>query len=167
MPSPPGTAGCRYPGCADGVDGLHAHHVERWETGGSTDTDHAVLLSPHCHTIVHRPGWSERLEPDGTYVVTTPRGDELRGPPPVTGPPRLPLHTSAEPSRPLPFDPTPSRPTDLSAVAPPDARSEADACVDRVLALVGAAAGPRPCRPAANRPAPADFVIDGWIVSLS
>ena len=64
--------GCRFPGCDDGPDGTHAHHTVRWEWGGPTDLDTGVLLSPHCHTVVSQPGWSDRIEADGTYVVTTP-----------------------------------------------------------------------------------------------
>ena len=102
--------GCRYGDCDDPVDGLHAHHVERWEAGGPTDTEHAVLLSGHCHTIVHQPGWSERLEPDGTYVVTNPRGEEIRSRPPGSTIDRpLPVHTTAAGAPPLPFDPIPCR----------------------------------------------------------
>ena len=86
------------------------HHVERWEAGGPTDLDHGVLLSPHCHTIVSQPGWSDRIEPDGTYTVITPSGEELTSRPPGAGPPGgLPLHSTAEKARPLPFDPSPTR----------------------------------------------------------
>ena len=103
--------GCRYAGCPHPADDTHVHHVERWESGGHTDVDHGVLLSPHCHTIVHQPGWSDRIEPDGTYTVITPSGEELTTRPPGAGPPGgLPIHSNAEKARSLPFDPVPDRP---------------------------------------------------------
>ena len=149
--------GCRFPGCPDPVDGTHVHHVERWEAGGPTDLDHAVLLSPHCHTIVSQPGWSDRIEPDGTYTVITPSGEELTSRPPGAGPPGgLPLHSTAEKARPLPFDPSPSR-----APAPDP---------HEVLARP---VGPRPeCTRDGTHPRPrcrahADLVTGRWIVSLS
>jgi hypothetical protein len=107
--------GCRFPGCDDGPEGLHAHHTKRWEEGGPTDLDSGVLLSPHCHTVISQPGWSDRIETDGTYVVTTPSGRELRSAPPGLTPDRpLPVHTGAEAARPLPFDPTPDRVRDAA-----------------------------------------------------
>ena len=99
---------CRMPGCGDPPDRCIVHHVERWEHGGHTDTDHAVLLSPHCHTLVHQPGWADHIEPDGTYTTTSPGGQTHTSRPPGADPPRqLPLHTTAQPARPLPYDPTP------------------------------------------------------------
>jgi hypothetical protein len=149
--------GCRYPGCDDPVDGTHAHHVERWETGGGTDVEHGVLLSPHCHTVVHQPGWSERLEPDGTYTVITPRGEELTSRPPGAGPPGgLPIHSTAEKPRPLPFDPG------LTREPSPDPHERLARPVD----------GPPPCRRSGTHPRPGrrghvDLLHGGWVVSLS
>lgn len=150
-------AGCRLPGCDHPVDDTHVHHVERWEAGGRTDLDGSVLLSPHCHTVVHQPGWSERLEPDGTYTVITPSGGELTSRPPGAGPPgRLPVHSSAEKARPLPFDPAPTR-----ARAP-----------DRYEVLLRPVGSPLPCdrpgaRPQASRRGHVDLLHGDWIVSLS
>ena len=149
--------GCRFPGCPDPVDGTHVHHVERWEAGGPTDLDHGVLLSPHCHTIVHQPGWSERLEPDGTYTVITPSGEELTSRPPGTGPPGgLPLHSTAEKARPLPFDPRSTR-------APaPDPHELLTRPIGPSGECTRAGTHPRP-----RRRDHADLVTDRWIVSLS
>ncbi len=149
--------GCRFPGCPDPVDGTHVHHVERWEAGGSTDLDHGVLLSPHCHTIVSQPGWSDRIEADGTYTVITPSGEELTSRPPGAGPPGgLPLHSTAEKARPLPFDPRSTR------VPAPDPHE-----------LLARPMGPPPecnragAHPRLRRRDHADLVTDRWIVSLS
>jgi len=157
--------GCRFPGCPDPVDGTHVHHVERWEAGGSTDLDHGVLLSPHCHTVVSQPGWSDRIEPDGTYTVITPSGEELTSRRRGAGPPGgLPMHSTAEKARPLPFDPTPSRAT----VRPPEAGAGQEPEGDLHQRLAQLLSGePRCPRPRRRRGGHVDLVIDGRVVSLS
>jgi len=179
--------GCRFPGCddgPDGPDGCHSHHVERWEHGGPTDLANGVLLSPHCHTVVHQPGWSDRVEPDGTYVVTTPSGRELRSEPPgPTADRPLPLHTSSAPAHELPFDPTPTRPTgppppapapppsgDPTVERPPDplpSLSEVD--IDEALRRLCEPRHDRPTIPlAALGPRTAvDLVMGDLVISLS
>ena len=47
---------------------------QRAERGGPTRLDNLVLLCRRHHTLIHRPGWSDKLLPDGTYEVTDPRG---------------------------------------------------------------------------------------------
>ena len=170
--------GCRFPGCDDGPDGTHAHHTVRWEWGGPTDLDTGVLLSPHCHTVVSQPGWSDRIEPDGTYVVTTPSGQELRSSPPGLHPDgRLPVPTTAEPARPLPFEPTPTRepdpPTDppqADAPAPPAPDPDrTERMLRQLFEHLDAARVDADHRPITDLPRPprVDALLDGLVVSLS
>jgi hypothetical protein len=170
--------GCRFPGCDDGPDGTHAHHTVRWEWGGPTDLDTGVLLSPHCHTVVSQPGWSDRIEADGTYVVTTPSGQELRSSPPGLDPDRrLPLPTTAEGARPLPFDPAPTREPDPPRGPEPDTRSvpppldpdRTERLLTRLFEQLDAAcahADGWPSDDVPRRPH-VDALLDGLVVSLS
>ncbi len=81
------------------------HHIEPWEHGGLTDLANGVPKCRRCHLLHHRPGWTNRLEPDGTYVVTSPDGDEHRHRASNPGElPTLPVATTAEPARPLRYD---------------------------------------------------------------
>lgn len=67
--------GCRFPGCRAPVTWCDIHHVTpRIQTaaaGGNPNGDHAVsnlvLLCRRHHTITHRRGWQQTLQPDGTY----------------------------------------------------------------------------------------------------
>jgi len=35
-----------------------AHHIIWWDHGGKTDMDNLALLYPHCHTKVHKRGYT-------------------------------------------------------------------------------------------------------------
>jgi hypothetical protein len=74
--------GCREPGCDRPPEWCDAHHVIPWEEGGPTSLDNLVLKCRHDHVKGHQPGWSDKLLPDGTYVVTDPRGHVHRSHPP-------------------------------------------------------------------------------------
>ena len=65
---------CRHPGCDRPPQWCHAHHVIPWEHGGPTDLANGVLKCGRHHHIGHRPGWTEKLEPDGTLHLTAPDG---------------------------------------------------------------------------------------------
>lgn len=65
---------CRHPGCDRPPQWCHAHHVIPWEDGGPTDLTNGVLKCSRHHHIGHRPGWTEKLEPDGTLHITAPDG---------------------------------------------------------------------------------------------
>jgi hypothetical protein len=62
--------GCRFPGCRAPATWCDVHHV----TPRAADGDHAltnlVLLCRTHHTIVHRRGWNQHLDTDGTYRIT-------------------------------------------------------------------------------------------------
>ncbi|HVF73846.1 MAG TPA: DUF222 domain-containing protein [Acidimicrobiales bacterium] len=65
---------CRFEGCDRPSQWCDAHHVVPWHDGGTTSLDNLVLKCSRHHHLGHQPGWSEKLEPDGTLVVTHPRG---------------------------------------------------------------------------------------------
>ena len=65
---------CRHPGCDRPPWWCEAHHVIPDEAGGSTDLANGVLKCTRHHHIGHLPGWTEKLEPDGTYHLTAPDG---------------------------------------------------------------------------------------------
>jgi 5-methylcytosine-specific restriction protein A len=76
--------GCRVGGCERGPQWCHAHHVVPWEVGGETVLSNLVLKCSRHHHMGHKPGWGDKLLPDGTYEVTDPRGRVY-----VTRPPGL------------------------------------------------------------------------------
>ncbi len=94
----------RWGGCAccgAPPENSDIHHVEPWGKGGLTDTANGVPKCMRDHLLHHRPGWTDRLEPDGTYVVTGPDGVERRyRPPDPAALPTLPVASTAEPGRP-------------------------------------------------------------------
>lgn len=65
---------CRAYGCDRPPEWCDAHHVWAWEDGGPTSLDNLVLKCRRHHTQGHRPGWHDKLLPDGTYEVTDPNG---------------------------------------------------------------------------------------------
>jgi len=65
---------CRFEGCDRPSQWCEAHHVVAWQDGGRTSLENLVLKCSRHHHLGHQPGWSEKLKPDGTLVVTDPRG---------------------------------------------------------------------------------------------
>ena len=65
---------CRHFGCDRPAHWCEAHHVVPVLDGGPTSLDNLVLKCTRHHHIGHLPGWSEKLRPDGTLVVTDPQG---------------------------------------------------------------------------------------------
>jgi hypothetical protein len=92
--------GCRTPGCDAPAERCHIHHVRQWDDGGSTDIANGVAKCRRCHLKHHRERWTDLLEPDGTYALTSPTGVRQTSRPPgwQTPQPRLPVHTSAQPA---------------------------------------------------------------------
>jgi len=74
--------GCRYPGCDRPVSWCQAHHLRYWRHGGPTSLDNLVLLCTRHHHLVHSPGWTAALAPDGSLVVRTLDGVERHSSPP-------------------------------------------------------------------------------------
>ncbi|HVF73405.1 MAG TPA: DUF222 domain-containing protein [Acidimicrobiales bacterium] len=65
---------CRFDGCDRPSHWCEAHHVVPWQNGGRTSLANLVLKCSRHHHLGHQPGWSEKLQPDGTLVITDPRG---------------------------------------------------------------------------------------------
>ena len=65
---------CRAPGCDRPAHFCEAHHVVPVLEGGPTSLDNLVLKCRRHHGIGHKPGWHEKLKPDGELVVTDPQG---------------------------------------------------------------------------------------------
>ena len=65
--------GCRFPGCRAPVTWCDVHHVVTRAADGDHHPANLVLLCRRHHTIVHRRGWNQRLEPDGAYTITRRR----------------------------------------------------------------------------------------------
>jgi len=65
---------CRFPGCDRPAVWGEGHHVRWFTDGGATALSNLVLLCSRHHHRLHRPGWSARLDPDGTFSVTGPGG---------------------------------------------------------------------------------------------
>jgi hypothetical protein len=84
---------CRHPGCDRKPMWCEAHHVIPWEIGGLTNLANLVLKCSRHHHLGHRPGWSEKLKPDGTLVLTAPDGREWE---------TRPAGTLVQPELPLP-----------------------------------------------------------------
>ncbi len=86
--------GCRFPGCTAPVSWCGLHHVEQRAAGGGHAPTNLVALCRRHHTTVHRRGWAQTLQRDGTYRLrrrrrdwtTLPRHDQQLPPPRPTGP---------------------------------------------------------------------------------
>jgi phage terminase Nu1 subunit (DNA packaging protein) len=81
----------------------HLHHVEPWDAGGCTDIANGMPKCGFCHLDHHAKGWTDRIEPDGTYVLSLPDGSERRYRPPGHDDqlPLLPVASTSRPARPL------------------------------------------------------------------
>ena len=73
---------CAFPGCHRKPALCEAHHVAEYDRDhGPTDIDNMALLCSGHHKIVHKPGWTAKMDPGQHLVVTNPDGHVLRGPP--------------------------------------------------------------------------------------
>ncbi|GGL42916.1 HNH endonuclease [Phycicoccus endophyticus] len=64
---------CRFPGCHVAARFCDLDHVTPWPSGSTTATNLACLCRRH-HRTKQRPGWTARLDPDGTMTWTDPTG---------------------------------------------------------------------------------------------
>lgn len=76
---------CRHPGCDRPAKWCEAHHVIPVSEGGPTDLANLVLKCCRHHHLGHKPGWSEKVEPDGTFHITDPSGRTFITFPPGVG----------------------------------------------------------------------------------
>ena len=77
---------CAFPGCDQPPAACQAHHMLPRSQGGPTSLANLLLLCTFHHLIlIHRWGWTIRLNPDGTTTATSPDGRTLHShsPPPA------------------------------------------------------------------------------------
>jgi hypothetical protein len=108
---------CAVPGCG-ATRGLHAHHIQHWEDGGTTELDNLVLVCPYHHRL-HHSGGITITGPAPNITVTDSDGRQLHSsslarppnrPPPDVAPYRGPTGERADWWWYTPFEPPP--PTD-------------------------------------------------------
>ena len=78
---------CAAPGCTRPPAACHVHHIVPRSKGGTTSLGNCLLMCPFHHLImIHRWGWTIRLNADGTTTATSPDGRQLHShsPPPAT-----------------------------------------------------------------------------------
>ena len=56
--------GCAFPGCHCPPQWCHAHHIQHWADGGTTEITNLVLLCSRHHTVIHHQDWTTTA-PDG------------------------------------------------------------------------------------------------------
>ncbi len=81
---------CRWAGgCNQAASSCEVHHVKHKANGGKTSTTDCVLLcSFHHQVVIHRWGWTLRLDPDGTTTAWNPDRTKVlhsHGPPARAG----------------------------------------------------------------------------------
>ena len=102
--------GCRGPGCDQAPDRCIIHHVRWWEGGGETSAANGAPLCDRHHDVVHDEGWLLEMDPrtrlctwtgpDGTVIVTHPRGQAARGQGAVPAVPAAPARSTGPSHRP-------------------------------------------------------------------
>jgi hypothetical protein len=94
---------CRFPHCGQRVGWADQDHVVPHACGGETDcTNLCCLCRSHHRLKTLARGWSFRMRPDGTLIVTTPAGITRISRPPGLRPP--PPERPANPAdEPRPF----------------------------------------------------------------
>ena len=66
--------GCRFGQCDAPASWCDVHHILPWEDGGHTSITNGVMGCRKHHRLVHQPGYSIKLLPDGTTYFTGPDG---------------------------------------------------------------------------------------------
>ena len=77
---------CRFPGCAVPAQRTHAHHIEHWADGGSTDLENLVSLCHFHHRRLHDGAYQIRPHPDVGVIFERPDGEPLLRRPPGVDP---------------------------------------------------------------------------------
>ncbi len=71
--------GCMWPGCSARASYCESHHIIPWSQGGTTDTDHGILLCRFHHLLLHNEGWRITRSPDkGDFILHSPTGTQTR-----------------------------------------------------------------------------------------
>jgi hypothetical protein len=79
-------AGCRIGACEAPPSWCDVHHVVPWEHGGDTSVTNGAMACRRHHRLIHTPGHTVKLLPDGRVELTHPDGrvdvSQPRGPVP-------------------------------------------------------------------------------------
>ena len=62
---------CAIPECSVPFHHCQIHHIDYWESGGSTDLSNMVPLCNTHHHAAHEGGWKLRLDPDTREISVT------------------------------------------------------------------------------------------------
>jgi hypothetical protein len=71
--------GCTFPGCGAKALWCDVHHCVHYGANGVTDLCNLVCLCRRHHGVLHRNGWSIRVDGDGWPIITTPSGRSVWG----------------------------------------------------------------------------------------
>ncbi|HKY17084.1 MAG TPA: DUF222 domain-containing protein [Microthrixaceae bacterium] len=71
--------GCVFPGCDMPMSWCDVHHEPDWDHGGRSDPDAMAALCRGHHRLVHKGGWSLRLDDDQRAEFTSPTGRSIGG----------------------------------------------------------------------------------------
>jgi hypothetical protein len=116
--------GDRMPGSRDPLVWCDLHHLHHRSKGGTHDPDNLVALRSRWHQLLHRHGWTSRLDPetgrftiqrDGRRYDSLPHGTTL-SPDPQPGGTDPPTAGSDPPTRPT--DPPRGDPDELFPAEP-------------------------------------------------
>ncbi|WP_371878929.1 HNH endonuclease signature motif containing protein [Amycolatopsis roodepoortensis] len=79
---------CRRPGCHRVAQACDLDHAVPWQHGGHTSHTDLIDLCRRDHRLKDEPGWTYRLDSDGTLTITTPTGQSYDSTPPPLHEPR-------------------------------------------------------------------------------
>ncbi|ANN22003.1 hypothetical protein SD37_24295 [Amycolatopsis orientalis] len=88
---------CRRPGCHRPAQACDLDHSVPWQFGGHTDATDLIDLCRRDHRLKDEPGWTYRLDGDGTLIITTPTGRSYDSAPPPLHEPRPEVSLAEEP----------------------------------------------------------------------
>ena len=70
---------CAVPECSVPFHHCQIHHIDYWESGGSTDLSNMVPLCNTHHHAAHEGGWTLKLDPLTRALTVTHPGTQARG----------------------------------------------------------------------------------------
>ena len=102
---------CRGPFCDGAI--RHVHHVEGYAEGGATTIENGAGTCAALNLALEMPGWSNRIETDGAFTVTTPAGRTYATIPPPLRPGASPPSGDEWEPPPPQFDSWPDDPPEV------------------------------------------------------